>query len=48
MARSGVGIEKITEVILELESQGKEPTVTAIRERFGERELSDYATPLPA
>lgn len=35
MARTGVGSEKITEVIRELEGQGKEPTVTTIRERLG-------------
>jgi transketolase len=35
MARPGVGVEKITEAIRELEARGKEPTVTAIRERLG-------------
>ncbi len=38
MARPGV--EKITEVIRELESQGREPTVTAIRERLGQGSFS--------
>jgi chromosome segregation ATPase len=40
MARPGVGIERITEVIRELEAQGKEPTVTAIRERLGQGSFS--------
>ncbi len=40
MARPGVGVERITEVIRELESQGREPTVTAIRERLGQGSFS--------
>jgi Plasmid replication region DNA-binding N-term len=35
MARPGVGTERILEVIKELEGQGKELTVTAVREQLG-------------
>jgi len=35
MARPGVGIERIVEVIRELDTSGKEVTVTAVRERLG-------------
>src|SRR5262249_45722230 len=35
MARPGIGSERILEVIRELEGQGVEPTVTAVRERLG-------------
>jgi chromosome segregation ATPase len=40
MARPGVGTERITEVIRELEAQGKEPTVTVVRERLGQGSFS--------
>lgn len=35
MARVGIEPERVAEVIAELESQGVEPTVTAIRDRLG-------------
>ena len=40
MARPGVGMEKITEAIREIEAQGQEPTVTAVRERLGSGSFS--------
>src|SRR5262245_52336534 len=40
MARPGVGAERIAEVIRQLEAEGIEPTVTAIRERLGSGSFS--------
>src|SRR3954470_24780452 len=40
MARPGVGTERIEEVIRQLETEGIEPTVTAVRERLGSGSFS--------
>lgn len=40
MARPGVGAEKIVEVIREMEAEGREPTVTGVRERLGSGSFS--------
>src|SRR3954471_11805346 len=40
MARPGVGAERIAEVIRQLEGEGIDPTVTAVRERLGSGSFS--------
>src|SRR5262245_64089112 len=40
MARPGVGAEKILEAIRQLEVEGKEVTVTAVRDRLGNGSFS--------
>jgi DNA repair exonuclease SbcCD ATPase subunit len=40
MARPGVGADRITETITQLEAEGIEPTVTAVRERLGSGSFS--------
>lgn len=46
MARPGIGPDRIIEVIKQLDAQGTEPTVTAVREKLGTGSFSTIGTVL--